>query len=959
MKILGHQEKTVIETEMKVGTGKAIVGMKKIYAGGQEIEKQVKRIQNTDVRSLSSLTGKLRKLKQQQSLIRKYNIEIDKHGKKVKKLNGTWKELNRRAEIYKKAIANAGGDWMDKLQAKFPAIGQFQKLTKFMGPFVQAGQAAVMAFQAINQAVRPLIQRQKQVEGLSLAMKGFGLSTNDTAQILGASKQIAMEYGASLSNIEKGFKRITPAILQNGGSLKDTAQVMTAISARTTTLGLNTEQSGRYMEAFAQVMGKGKLQSEELNQQFSELDGALRGQLASAAKSMYGIEDLNAAMEAGAISSDMFQKMFVEVSKTMVDSLGGSLDEVQSRLDGLNVAQVENIVNNLNTLTMDSLRETLGGIGESFQRVWVAVSQFFAAITNNLPATKQMFTEVFDEIGVFVEIVVNSFLAGLQFLLKGLDEILGFLMRIRDELKNLPGFKELFSVGEAVGGWFVDSFRKGVDIILNTGDAVKDTVSKMDELDGRMKTLKNTYLTTGMSGEEFQRQLNELRKEMRIEENMPWIRTLQKKLADLKIKAKELDEVIKDLKATVEGLKIDFDREKEGIKQLVDAIKTKYKEEIRLSKEAEKAIKEKIKTEKDRTKEVKEAIKTRYNAEKQAIKDNFNAKMRSYDAEIAKLNQLSPAEKELQEMRRKELEDKTKNTNLSVKERLEAQASLDQMERQEKIAEINKKKKEEQLALQRQERALQEAKKKALQEEKDLHEKKLKALESQLETQENLSNKLKKDQDRYIKTLNDSVKKTDQIKVTLEEIPGLVAAQADQAERAARAYWDAADALKAQNAEKARNKAAQAKIEGDINTLQQGDMLPTNFAGGFLRGGEKTHINELGQEAFLTASGRLSMINAKPWDVWKAPTSGTVIPAHLTSQLDIPRGGVNINKKATISANTAANRGASMASVAKAIAGSMGNDVITNNVTVQSTNPTKTASDMLVQLTKLRRRRMY
>ena len=60
MKILGHEEKTVIETEMKVGTGKAIVGMRKIYEGAQNIENQVKRIQKTDVRSLSSLKGKLR-----------------------------------------------------------------------------------------------------------------------------------------------------------------------------------------------------------------------------------------------------------------------------------------------------------------------------------------------------------------------------------------------------------------------------------------------------------------------------------------------------------------------------------------------------------------------------------------------------------------------------------------------------------------------------------------------------------------------------------------------------------------------------------------------------------------------------------------------------------------------------------------------------------------------------------
>lgn len=65
-------------------------------------------------------------------------------------------------------------------------------------------------------------------------------------------------------------------------------------------------------------------------------------------------------------------------------------------------------------------------------------------------------------------------------------------------------------------------------------------------------------------------------------------------------------------------------------------------------------------------------------------------------------------------------------------------------------------------------------------------------------------------------------------------------------------------------------------------------------AGGPVAGGNTYTVNELGREAFLSASGRLSMINAPSWGQWKAPSSGVVIPAHLTRQLSIPRGGINL-----------------------------------------------------------------
>jgi hypothetical protein len=88
---------------------------------------------------------------------------------------------------------------------------------------------------------------------------------------------------------------------------------------------------------------------------------------------------------------------------------------------------------------------------------------------------------------------------------------------------------------------------------------------------------------------------------------------------------------------------------------------------------------------------------------------------------------------------------------------------------------------------------------------------------------------------------------------------------------------------------------------------------------------------------------------------WTAPTDGTIIPAHLTRKLDVPKSGVNLNK--TNGASAGAAGGMSMAKVVNAITGALGGDTVTNNVTIQSANPRGTASDVMVQLAKLKRLR--
>lgn len=80
------------------------------------------------------------------------------------------------------------------------------------------------------------------------------------------------------------------------------------------------------------------------------------------------------------------------------------------------------------------------------------------------------------------------------------------------------------------------------------------------------------------------------------------------------------------------------------------------------------------------------------------------------------------------------------------------------------------------------------------------------------------------------------------------------------------------------------NKAAGSAREF-YSWLERASRLPSaRWAGGGVEAGGEYRINELGQEAFLSA-GRLSLIDAAPNSMWRAPSDGVVIPAGITSRI--------------------------------------------------------------------------
>ena len=314
--------------------------------------------------------------------------------------------------------------------------------------------------------------------------------------------------------------------------------------------------------------------------------------------------------------------------------------------------------------------------------------------------------------------------------------------------------------------------------------------------------------------------------------------------------------------------------------------------------------------------------------------------------QIDATRELGPAGRKLAALRREELEytartGRTLKDNISSERRrkLEAQATLERMDKQEEAARIQKRIDIERNNIERQKAKLQEAELKMQEELKAIDERRKEAIGEQKVAIENLNTSI----NSLVDVLNgnlapnwetieglieDSSTRTDEVDSATRTLNGTINETIDE-------YNTILNQLE-EMATKIRN----------MPKVQTG--APNAFSGGPVSGGDMRTVNELGKEAFLSASGKLSMINAPAWGEWRAPSAGTIIPAHLTKQLDIPTGGININKTA--------GAGAGVGSAVRVIQAASG-DTFNQSVTVQAANPVQAANNMMVEMTRLKRRR--
>lgn len=782
-------------------------------------------------------------------------------------------ELSNGISAMKDKLKGQKGGFLSQVKQQIgPIAGKFAIATVAVQVAMAAARKLAAAFIELGKA---MIQRTKDVQAMRLSLGAFIDDEKQIAAVMNSSKAIALTYGVALSDVDKAYRRLAPTILAAGGTLKDTEETIIALSARTVQLGLSSEKAGRYLEAVAQVMGKGKLNAEELNQQMSELDGALRSQIGSYLESSHGVEDLSEAMKNGEVTAEMFREALVAVSGGAVEKLKTEMGNLQEGFDSMNLEQFQNKVASLNTISLDSLNDTFSGIGDAVQRVIAGTAQFINSVVTGTPALTASFKEVLDRLGLATEIIYNGLLVGLRILITVLEKVRLGMRALGDAIKNLPGIKQVVDGFQQLGGYLLGQFRKGVDIILGMGEAQKTQIQLLKD---EVTALQEKGAAGALSAEE--------------------IAEAEKKITEGIIKQLEILKESGDAKTALHEKRIsELEEEKQVIDQTYDEIISKMHE--------------------------------RYDAEDERLETRLEELQKAYDLEKGEIKKKGAAQQILDRERKKELRlqamgiDVQKTSNyLAQEKQLKAQAALERMQSQEKLEKLNIRHAEQKLALTERQDGLEEER---LSAEKTLEKQRQKELDS-------IDKKIKLEE-RGIQRIEDQY----------EKYAAFVGkSQADEAR------WIEANrtlALKSLN--------DQIRLQKELNTLKSNPNT-TRAAGGPVSQGTSYQVNERGPEAFLSSSGSLEMIKAPAFGRWIAPSSGTVIPAHITKDLNIPDGKTRVSSTPSMNA---AGTGSNSSGMIRALAALSAGDSITNNVTIQSANTTQTASDLLVQLTKLKRLR--
>ena len=347
---------------------------------------------------------------------------------------------------------------------------------------VSAGiQSISAALRSVGNAIDVYTRRTKDVEGFNLAIQNVGFSQAETTRIFNQAERTANALGAPLQQVEKSYRRMIPALKAVGTSAEDSDKFIEAISARSQTLGLNTEQSGRLLEAFAQVLSKGKLQAEELNQQISELDGAFRTQLADA----LGVTtaQLNEMISNSEVTAEVFVKA--------VNDMANGVEALRARVQqgNLTIQQFQNIISNIETKNVENIGKAIEPALKSFLAIRLAIADFIAQFSNTSVFNFLVIT--FNGIAKGVELFVNGLLAAISVVNSALSvfaPFANFILDIGKEFGGLVGVLTQVAISFGLATGAISLYKKALDM----GDVIQDFVKKNAQ---KVASMKQTIIT--------------------------------------------------------------------------------------------------------------------------------------------------------------------------------------------------------------------------------------------------------------------------------------------------------------------------------------------------------------------------------------------------------------------------------------------------------------------------------
>lgn len=246
-------------------------------------------------------------------------------------------------------------------------VGNYPQQVVSVGTNILGAFGITTGVAAIGATAKAVFDTTKQLESYKVALKAVSGTEEEFIKNQQYLASLTDRLGLNILEIGNSFKLFYAASTQAGLGADKTREIFTAASEASATLKLSQEDTNGVLLAFSQILGKGKVQAEELRGQIGE---RVPGAFAIAARSI-GVtqEQLNKMLEKGeVVASDFLPKFASELKRTFgresqepVDSLQGAINRLSNSFTDL-VQNNESGLNRLFKGIVNGANDALSGL---------------------------------------------------------------------------------------------------------------------------------------------------------------------------------------------------------------------------------------------------------------------------------------------------------------------------------------------------------------------------------------------------------------------------------------------------------------------------------------------------------------------------------------------------------------------------------------------------------------------
>lgn len=218
----------------------------------------------------------------------------------------------------------------------------------------------------------------RETSRVTTALKNVSTGTKGFTDNLRFVTDIAKKYGLEVNALTGNFAKFTASATQANMPMEHQKKVFESLSRSCTAFGLSAEDTNGVFLALSQMMGKGKISSEELRKQMGErIPIAMQAMASAAGVSMAGLEKL---LQQGKLMSSEIIPKFAESLNNMIPNV--DTDNVETSLNRLSntfgeVVQKAGIVDKFKYV-IDKVTVLIEIAGNNIMRIIMGVVGFIS-----------------------------------------------------------------------------------------------------------------------------------------------------------------------------------------------------------------------------------------------------------------------------------------------------------------------------------------------------------------------------------------------------------------------------------------------------------------------------------------------------------------------------------------------------------------------------------------------------